>query len=124
MQQHVCSSTTPRVKSTRKFTRHLLLQGKLKRRVKESEEAIRPIIQQLNRSSNSVEMREMRERGLNILQALLEADPGMQGTLNDMGATAVMLLRHTDCHPRPPPNRDTKKGGGSNCSPPFPKISN
>ena len=32
------SSTTPRVKSTRKFTRHLLLQGKLKRRVKESEE--------------------------------------------------------------------------------------
>jgi len=57
------------------------------------EEAIRPIIQQLNRSSPSV---EMRERGLNILQALLEADPSMQDSLNDMGATAVMLQALVD----------------------------
>jgi len=54
------------------------------------EEAIQPIIQQLNAAARHHDV-EMRDRGLKILQALLEADPSMQAALNDMGATAVML---------------------------------
>ena len=52
------------------------------------EEAIQPIIQQLNAAARHHDV-EMRDRGLKILQALLEADPSMQAALNDMGRGRV-----------------------------------
>ena len=54
---------------------------------KENDEAIRPIIDQLNGASES----SIQERCLKVLQALLRADTSLQVMLNDMGVTAVML---------------------------------
>ena len=68
---------------------------------KESKEAIWPIVDQLREgndetarrdSTAAAEGNEVRERCLRVLQALVRAEPSLQGTLNDMGVKPRDLI--------------------------------
>ena len=56
---------------------------------KESDEAIRPLIDQLK--SESAASAQMQEHCLRVLQALLRAEPALQNSLDRKGVTAVMV---------------------------------
>ena len=76
------------------------------------EEAIQPIIQQLNAAARHHDV-EMRDRGLKILQALLEADPTPTPT-----PTLTLNLICRRCSRRTPPcrPRSTTWGPPPSCS--------
>ena len=67
---------------------------------KESEDAVRPIIDQLKVTASDLDRRDasaiaataaIQERCLRVLQALLRAEASLQDLLNDMGVTGVMV---------------------------------